>query len=172
MKQETMTQEQVRQLLGKPREPATSLDRPKQSRHKRAAEVVAMEDPRCLHCITLSVDLKNDNEGRSQNWRKAHGRKRQFQEFLGIGSHIRTTPFPRGVTVIVTRILGPRQHLFDPDSIGRGSLKELIDSLVWAGFFDDDGPRHIARVICEQDASRRAEGPAVEIRILTPESGK
>ena len=75
-------------------------------------------------------------------------------------------PFKFPVRVVLTRILGPKQRLWDADSVLRGSAKQLIDGLVDAGWFVDDGPKYITEMDGRQDKSNRTEGPAVLIEVF------
>lgn len=78
----------------------------------------------------------------------------------------RRKPFRQKVDIVLVRILGKRERLWDSDSILRGNAKQLLDSLVAdAGWFADDGPKYIRLVLGDQDDTRRHEGPAVEIRV-------
>jgi hypothetical protein len=132
----------------------------------QAASHVEQIEGDLLHEVTLPINLTNDNGGRSQHWSKANKRKREFLEILASHMQVRTKPFPRGVTLVITRILGKRQQKWDNDSVLRGSSKELLDSLVQSGWFEDDGPEFIKRVIGNQTADFRHEGPAVWIEVL------
>lgn len=116
-----------------------------------------------LYSLAIPIDLKNDNEGRSQHWRKANDRKAAYREILR--PYRRRNTFPKGVTLEITRILGPRQRKWDSDSVLRGSAKELIDTLVELGWFEDDGPEFIASVVGKQIADFRHDGPAVWITV-------
>jgi hypothetical protein len=75
-------------------------------------------------------------------------------------------PFEFPVRVVLTRILGPKQKLWDADSVLRGSSKQIFDGLVDAGWFVDDGPNYITKVDGRQDKTKRSEGPAVLIEIF------
>ena len=67
--------------------------------------------------------------------------------------------------VTITRILGKGERRWDADSVLRGNAKQLLDALVDAGFFFDDGPQWITEVFGKQDDSRRESGPAIEVEI-------
>jgi hypothetical protein len=109
--------------------------------------------------ITLPIDLKNDNVGRSAHWSRAAKRKKEYVQIVGT-LYPRQKPFERPVSMTVTRVVGPGQRLVDYDSIGRGSAKELIDSLVDCGFLHDDGPRWVVGLAYDQIIDRK-QGPAV-----------
>jgi hypothetical protein len=145
------------QLGGSKFVPATSLDidRPLKTR----------EHGKPIHSVTLPINLTNDNRGRSQHWTKANKRKAEYLQVLAEHLCVRNKYFPRGVKLVITRILGKGQRLWDPDSICRGSVKELVDALVQSHWFEDDGPEFIAQVIGKQDAEFRSDGPAVEIEV-------
>lgn len=78
-------------------------------------------------------------------------------------------PFDFPVEIQLTRIIGPRQRLWDADSVLRGSAKQLIDSLVAIGWFHDDGPKWITSATGVQDASQRVNGPAVMVEVFKSE---
>jgi hypothetical protein len=151
--QVTMSQEQVRQLLGKEGEPATSLG--KRLRHQTGV----------LLSITLPINLTNGNAGRGFHWRASNKRRQDYETMLRVLGHVRK-PFEYPVRLVVTRILGPRQRLWDVSSILRGSWKELEDAMVATGFFHDDSPEWIADILPRQDSSQRENGPAVMIEVL------
>ncbi len=65
--------------------------------------------------------------------------------------------------LVLTRILGRGQRLYDDDNLV-GGAKQLIDAMVRCGWFADDSPAHLS-VVCRQDASRRAAGPAVRAQV-------
>ena len=67
------------------------------------------------------------------------------------------------VVLIITRVLGKNQRLWDSDSVLRGSAKQMIDAIVGTGLLKDDSPKHVALVIGQQDDSRRDEGPMIEV---------
>ena len=80
----------------------------------------------------------------------------------------------RPATVIVTRVLGLHQRLMDADDLA-WTLKKLVDALpnrhqrrngIYGGgnYLVDDGPPW-AMVTYTQDATRRHEGPRVEVEI-------
>lgn len=113
---------------------------------------------------TLPVELENKNDGQGHSWHRTAAARKKFKQALS-PKYIRT-PFTFPVGVSVTRILGPRQRLWDSSSILRGNYKQLEDTLVELGWFNDDGPEWIKGTFGFQDDSRRDEGPAVQIHIL------
>lgn len=122
----------------------------------------------CLLDITLGIRLTNGNDGRGNRWyRSANVRDRIETELRALG--LVRDPFPVPVRLIVTRILGAGQRLWDASSIGRGNWKELEDALVVCGWFHDDGPEWITCVDFRQDRSRRGDGPAVRIEVFESE---
>lgn len=117
-----------------------------------------------LFRIVLPVELTNGNDGRGYAWQRSAARRKKLGKML---APLRRKPFSVPVVVEVIRILGKGQRLWDSSSVGRGNYKELEDTLVELGWFVDDGPQWIRQTIFGQDASRRSEGPAVEIVIKT-----
>lgn len=118
--------------------------------------------PKPSLCVVLPIELTNGNEGRSKHWGSAAKRRKSIAEVIVATVKVRPVETPTRLTI--TRILGKGERLYDADSLGRGNAKELIDALVAVGFLPDDGPRHVVECRFVQDASRRASGPAVEVR--------
>jgi hypothetical protein len=113
---------------------------------------------------TLPLELKNYNTGRGHaHWQSTKIRK-EYESVLR-ARRLTRQPFDRCVDVVLCRVLGPKQRLWDADSVLRGSAKELIDSLVACGWFHDDGPEWIRRAVGIQDKSQRHNGPAVVIAV-------
>jgi len=126
------------------------------SRHQKSEEHMTTE----LLRIVLPIELTNGNDGRGYAWQRSASRRKKLAKQL---AQYRREPFSVPVVVEVTRILGKGQRLWDSSSIGRGSYKEVEDTLVELGWFHDDGPKWIVQTIFAQTANRRDEGPAVEI---------
>lgn len=119
---------------------------------------------RILLTKTLPLELQNYNTGRGHaHWQSTKIRK-QYEQALRANGLTRQ-PFDCCVDVAICRVLGPKQRLWDADSVLRGSAKELIDSLVACGWFHDDGPEWIRRAVGIQDKSQRQNGPAVVIAV-------
>jgi len=118
-----------------------------------------------LFRVVLQIELTNGNDGRGYAWQRSAARRKKLGKQL---AQYRREPFSVPVVVEVTRILGKGQRLWDSSSIGRGSYKELEDTLVELGWFHDDGPKWIVQTIFAQTANRREEGPAVEIVVREP----
>ena len=117
-----------------------------------------------LLTATLPIELTNGNTGRSGKWFSSAKLRKKYEATLRI-THPRE-PFDHPVRVRVTRILGKGQRVWDSSSILRGNYKEIEDALVAVGWFHDDGPKWITKTEPEQDASRRADGPAVKIEVF------
>jgi len=122
-----------------------------------------MDDP--IYVATIPFDLSNNNDGQGRAWYRTAAVKKAITDQLARqGMHREPFEFP--VRVVLTRILGPKQKLWDADSVLRGSSKQLFDGLVDAGWFVDDGPNYITEVDGRQDKTKRSEGPAVLIEIF------
>lgn len=115
-----------------------------------------------LRTITLPIEITNDNEGRTKHWTKAANRKHLYAKILRIMGG-KVEPLEQPVVISITRILGAGQRLWDADSIGRGSVKELIDSFVACRWLHDDGPKWVSEVTYRQNATDRKAGPAVKV---------
>lgn len=114
--------------------------------------------------LTLPIELTNGNEGRSKHWGAAAKRRGEYESIIRL---LRPNPWPieTPVRLVITRVLGRGQRLFDVDSLARGNAKEVIDAIVAAGYLPDDGPRHVVSCEYRQDATRRFEGPATVVEI-------
>lgn len=122
-----------------------------------------MDDP--IYVATIPFDLSNNNDGQGRAWYRTAAVKKAITDQLA-RQEMHREPFEFPVRVVLTRILGPKQKLFDADSVLRGSSKQLFDALVDAGWFVDDGPKYITKVDGRQDKTKRSEGPAVLIEIF------
>jgi hypothetical protein len=70
------------------------------------------------------------------------------------------------VDVVITRVLGKGQRLYDPDSIGRGNCKQIVDCLTDLDWWVDDSARHIRHVDYRQDDTQRSKGPTTTIQVF------
>ncbi len=114
----------------------------------------------------LPIKLTNSNDGQGKSWYRTANNRKKFERLLRYKKLVRK-PFRFPVRLVVTRILGPREQKWDYSSIGRGSYKQLEDSLVACGWFTDDGPKYIKHVDFEQDDSQRKNGPQVLIQVYS-----
>lgn len=114
----------------------------------------------------LPIKLENQNQHQSRDWRAAVNRRKKYERLLRYKKLVRK-PFRFPVQVIVTRILGPREQKWDHSSIGRGNYKEIEDSLVSLGWFNDDSPKWIVETRFKQDDSQRKNGPKVLIQVYS-----
>jgi hypothetical protein len=112
----------------------------------------------------LKVKLTNNNNGQSKHWSRSAKDRNEFELELR-AYHGTRKPFIFPVRLVVTRILGPGELLWDYSSIGRGNWKQIEDSLVACGWFVDDGPKFITGVVFDQDSQNRKLGPSVKIEI-------
>ena len=118
-----------------------------------------------IHSAVINLNLTNSNDGQGHaGYRTAAVKKAISAELVRKAMHRQPFDFP--VRLKITRILGPKQRLFDYDSVLRGSAKQLIDCLTDAGWWHDDGPKFITSVIGDQDATQRKNGPAVLIEVF------
>ena len=120
-----------------------------------------------IETIYLPFELTNGNDGRGSKWFSSAKIRKQFEASLRQLGITASEPFAFPVNITVTRILGPKQSLWDSSSIGRGNWKEIEDAMVAVGWFVDDGPKYIKRTTFEQDATQRAVGPLVRVDIYS-----
>lgn len=120
----------------------------------------------CVAAWWLPIGLTNGNTGRGWHWGSKHKERKAMESFLREYFGGQRVPFGFPVSLVVTRVLGKNQRLWDSDSVLRGNWKELQDSLVAVGFFHDDSPKWISNVIGRQDATMRESGPAINITVI------
>lgn len=118
-----------------------------------------------LVSVIVPIALTNGNEGRNKHFGAAAKRRKEYEQTLRAMGLVRQ-PFDFPISLTLTRILGKGQRYYDPDSVLRGSAKELIDALTACGWWHDDSIKHITAVYGLQDDTRRAIGPATEIRVM------
>lgn len=113
--------------------------------------------------VTLPVKLTNGNDGRGSKWFRSDRRRKQLVKQL---EPFKRSPFAGPVSIVVTRVLGKGERLWDADSCGRGNAKEIIDSLVELGWFHDDGPKFIRHCDYRQCDKQRERGPVTQIEVF------
>lgn len=118
-----------------------------------------------LHADLLPIELSNANTGQTRSHHAAHRTRQRIHHHLTTLGYARE-PFAVPTGVIVTRVLGPGDRLWDASSVLRGSWKQLEDSLVELGWWVDDGPRYIRWVVGTQRADMRDQGPATMIQVF------
>jgi|SRR5690625_1017319 len=114
--------------------------------------------------LRVPLHLDNRNTGRGHTWHKPAKARKEIEAILRVLPH---HPVMTPCRIHLTRVLGPRQGLFDADSLLRGTAKELIDAIVAVGIIPDDGPKHVHAVTADQDTSQRETGPATIVIIET-----
>ena len=133
--------------------------------------------------IHMPMKLKNNNQGQGHHWSGSHKERRTASEAVdtarfsyhmtcGTLVNLRLLDWltERHVCngklgIVVWRVLGPRERLWDADSVLRGNYKQIQDALIEAGLAEDDSPKYIDWVLGRQDKERRGEGPCVEIEL-------
>ena len=128
-----------------------------------------MDEP--IFTATIPFNLSNNNDGQGRAWYRTAAVKKAITDQLA-RQKMHREPFAFAVRLRLTRILGPKQRLWDADSVLRGSAKQLIDGLVDAGWFHDDGPEYITEVDGRQNKNDRSKGPAVLIEIFKDASNE
>ncbi len=127
--------------------------------------------------IRIFRELNNGNTGRSKHWSSAHRERNAWRRAVQAAVVIPdnepeiayldyvTKPPDEKIGLIIRRVLGAKQRLWDADSILRGSAKEMIDSLVESNLAKDDNTKYVAWVMGDQDSSRREIGPFTEVEV-------
>ena len=106
-------------------------------------EIYVTERLTLLHLARLPVVLTNGNDGRNKRWYSSAKIRTQIEYMLRLNGHVRAEPFAEPIVLRITRVLARGQRMWDSDSIGRGSAKELVDSLVACNWFRDDSAAYI-----------------------------
>ena len=138
----------------------------------------------CDKLFTLVVlkELKNGNTGRTKHFSQAHRDKQQWlaaipQATVELPQDIKMTlsqfyhevlledVISQQVGLVIERVLGPRQRLWDHDSTLRGA-KELVDSLVTYGILQDDNAKHVSWCLGVQDSDDKENGPYVRVHFF------
>jgi hypothetical protein len=118
-----------------------------------------------LLTLTLPIELTNNNNGQGRAWFSSAKARNKLEESLrALG--LTRSPFEVPVKVVITRILGKGQRLWDSSSVLRGNYKQLEDAMVKCGWFYDDSPKYITVTLGLQDDTQRNEGPAIKIQIF------
>ena len=142
-----------------------------------------MLEGRHIGTIHLPMKLKNNNQGQGHHWSGSHRERRAASEAVAKAEYRYTmdghttigctllewlsgphTSYGK-LGIIVWRVLGPRERLWDADSVLRGNYKQIQDALIEAGLAEDDSPKYIDWVLGRQDKERRDEGSSVEIEL-------
>ena len=118
-----------------------------------------------VHSATLPIELTNSNDGRGYSYHRTDKRRHTIEGTLRILGYQRA-PFAFPVRLVITRILGKRQKLWDEDSILRGSAKELLDSLVAVGWLHDDGHPWVTMSLGRQEIPAKRGAPMTRVDVF------
>lgn len=111
-----------------------------------------------LRAIELPIELTNNNAGRTQHFGRSASQRRKYERIIR-KQFGQQKPFECSVDIVVVRVLGKRQRLWDASSILRGNWKEIEDALVVCGFLHDDGPDYVTHIVGTQDRLTRLVAP-------------
>lgn len=139
-------------------------DLPPRMRRQALQQMARAPLERPIH-VWLNANVRSLNEFSGRHSRIRSRERARIAAMLAdeLGHAIYQPPDYRQL-ITITRVLGKGQREFDVDNLAGGTLKHLIDALTTIGMWRDDSPRWLARRYL-QDASRRFEGPGVQIRI-------
>jgi hypothetical protein len=90
-----------------------------------------------LKQIDLPIELTNNNTGRTQHFGRSASQRKKYERIIR-SLFPKQKPFDCEVDIVVVRVLGKRQRLWDASSILRGNWKEIEDALVACRFLEDD----------------------------------
>jgi hypothetical protein len=114
--------------------------------------------------VTLPIDLIGANKLLRMHWRERKALRVDYQNHLFANGVRFQRVAPEGrQRVTITRILGKGQRRFDRDNL-HASVKGLVDALRGQNAIRNDNPAAIELAVLE-DASNRASGPAVRVRV-------
>ncbi len=129
---------------------------------------------RRIHAFSLDVPLLNNNDGRGHAFHRTAKQRRNLEASIRVLANPRQcdlpTPLQDPVVLVVTRVIAKGRQAWDFDSIGRGSAKELIDSLVAVGWLVDDGPKYVSHVAWNQDSLTRPADEQTVVQIWSGDS--
>ena len=136
--------------------------------------------------IEIPMKLKNNNQGQGRHWSGSHKERRIASEAVANAlvryfpcveseSAVRLSEWlserqidcDQKLGLVVWRILGKRERLWDADSVLRGNYKQIQDALIEAGLAEDDSPKYIEWVLGRQDDTIRDLGPKVLVEVYT-----
>ena len=115
-----------------------------------------------LESITIDMELTSGNDGQQKHWYESHKQRRKIEDILNAENRKRNIPYMTPVALHIVRIYSGRQREWDCDNLLRGNSKQLIDSMVSAGFFLDDSTKYITQVVGSQERSE-VSGVRIEI---------
>jgi hypothetical protein len=116
--------------------------------------------------LLLGVPVQSQNA--FKHWRTRQ-KERQMWEKTIRAYWGKAEPATARMRLVITRVLGPRERLFDDGNGEGGSCKQIVDAIKRLGWVRDDSPKHLTWEF-RQEANLRHLGPAVELR-FEPERG-
>lgn len=135
--------------------------------------------------IEIPMKLKNNNQGQGRHWSGSHKERAVASQAVAEArvwqpstsesrswvslpewlSELERFMVGQKLGLVVWRILGKRERLWDADSVLRGNFKQIQDALIEAGLAEDDSPKYIEWVLGRQDDSIRDQGSKVLIEV-------
>lgn len=112
--------------------------------------------------ITLPIKLTNNNDGQTRHFGMSANQRKKYAKIIR-AKFGQQQPFKERVLILVVRVLGKGQRLWDQSSVLRGNWKQIEDSLVECGFMQDDGPEFVSLAIGDQDNSDRTRESCTEV---------
>lgn len=123
---------------------------------------IAIRHDDLLKRITLPIKLTNYNDGQTRHFGMAASQRKKYEKIIR-AKFGQQKPFDVPVRILVVRVLGKGQRLWDYSSILRGNWKQIEDALVACGFLHDDGPKYVTLVVGIQDESDRTRESCTEV---------
>jgi hypothetical protein len=130
--------------------------------------------------IEIPMKLKNNNQGQGRHWSGSHKERAvasqarvwqpstsESRSWVSLPEWLSGLDRKSGqkIGIVVWRILGKGERLWDSDSVLRGNYKQIQDALTEAGLVEDDSPKYIEWVLGRQDDSIRDNGPKVIVEV-------
>ena len=124
-------------------------------------------------CIDIPISFNNGNRGQSKHWGSHQDARKKAASALRSATFMAKTEdgawhevmpsechIDQRVDVWATRVLGPGDRSWDPDSILRGvGAKALIDAIVDAQVLSGDSSKHVRYCLGDQCSNMRNIGP-------------
>lgn len=134
--------------------------------------------------IEIPMKLKNNNQGQGRHWYGSHkeraiasqavAKARVWQPSTSESRICVSLPewlsgldrkADQKIGLVVWRMLGKGERLWDSDSVLRGNYKQIQDALIQHGLAPDDSPKYIEWVLGRQEDRLRDLGSKVLIEV-------
>lgn len=119
-----------------------------------------------LRKISLPIKLTNNNDGQTRHYGMSANQRIKYEKLIR-ATFGQQKPINVPVHVLVVRVLGKGQRLWDYSSILRGNWKQIEDAMVACGFLHDDGPEYVNLAVGAQDNTDRTRESSTQVLYFT-----